>query len=49
MYDKILQKTMNFIFEIRYYNSYQGGISVASGVYVFKTSDQDSTSYNLKL
>ena len=35
-----------FEFEFRYYTPYHEGVLKKSGIYVFKTSDKDSTPYN---
>ncbi len=36
-------------FDFRYYSPYRGGGLVTGGLYVFKTTDKDSMSYQHKL
>ena len=39
-------KDRKFDFDFRYYTPYHEGVLRRSGLYVFKTSDNDSTPYN---
>ena len=48
--DAILgSEEIDFDFDFRYYNPYRDGGLVTGGIYVFKTTDKNSSPYNHKL